>query len=58
MAQKQKLWRRISSHVDKEKIQAAQDIATQVGPEVQREAQGQVVAYPPEDYGVKFSSIV
>lgn len=48
---KAKLWRRISSHVDKERIQAAQDIATQVGPEVQREAQGQAVAYPPEDYG-------
>ena len=48
---KAKMWRRIISHVDKERLQAAQDIATQVSQEVQREAEGQAVAYPPEDYG-------
>ena len=48
---KAKLWRRIISHVDKERLQAAQDIATQVSHEVQREAEGQAVAFPPEDYG-------
>ena len=47
---KAKMWRRISAHVDKERLQAAQDIATHVSQEVQRDAEGQVVAYPPEDY--------
>lgn len=32
---KAKLWRRIISHADKERLQAAQDIATQVSQEVQ-----------------------
>lgn len=46
---KAKILRRIFAYVDKERLQAAQDIAKQGSEEGQRDAEGKVIAHPPED---------